>query len=479
MPSVDAVVAWIDADADAQGRRPIRLYDRGELRSARLDPIIADSDTTQIDLAVSPTGRGFAVSSTKGGTVWVDLVSGQRGRIGLGPWGELGSALGFARSGMAIVRTLAAGPAAGDVLLPIGGATPTPLMLTPPPATSTDGSAWVVRPASDAPVVFVAERVGADGVVGGTIAAYAFPGPHHLGDVHDLVELGRSTMHVRPGVDDPGDDAHAHALTPWCDGGLCVTPDGDAALGTAFDACTLLRWRWGRTGSDGASRPPLEVPLPAECDVIDEPRLLAALSDDLVVLQTGERHLLADLSARGWVELPRLGVGSTDAWMVPADRGRAMVFINAGAQVVRMDHHGISLVNGERNDCALHGPPVVSPDGNWVLMTCIGDPSGVITEFPTNELAAVVRVSALGLERYDGLPMAPLAIDDAGNALLYTFDPDDDDAKPRGMFVLEGDGRLTRIDDLEPTPAQLGVSGMLEVYFARSADWPGGGGPGG
>ena len=108
-----------------------------------------------------------------------------------------------------------------------------------------------------------------------------------------------------------------------------------------------------------------------------------------------------------------------------------------------------------------------------------GASSGFSTEFPTNELAAVVRVSALGLERYDGLPMAPLAIDDAGNALLYTFDPDDDDAKPRGMFVLEGDGRLTRIDDLEPTPAQLGVSGMLEVYFARSADWPGGGGPGG
>ncbi len=476
MPTVDAVVAWIDSDADAAGRRPIRLYDRGELRSARLDPTIADSDTTQIDLAVAPNGRGFAVSSLKGGTVWVDLVSGERGRIGLGPWGELGNAMGFARSGMAIVRTLADGDAAGDVLLPIGGGTPTPLMLPRPPASITDGSSWVVRTASDAPVVFVAERNGDDGVVGGTIAAYAFPGAHHLGDVQDLVELGRSSMHVRPGVDDPG-DLYTH--TSWCEGGLCVTPEGDAALGTALDQCTLLRWRWGRTGSDGNSRPPLELPLPAECDAIGEPRLLAALSDDLVVLQTGERHLLADLSARGWVELPRLGVGTTTSWMVPADRGRAMIFVNAAAQVVRMDRHGISLVSGERNECALVGDPVVSPDGNWVLMTCVGDPSGVIVELPSNDLAAVVRVSALGLERFDGLPMAPLAIDDGGNALLYTFDPDDDDDKPRGLFVLEGDGRLTRVDDLEPTPAALPAPGMPKVHFARSADWAGGGGPGG
>ena len=50
----------------------------------------------------------------------------------------------------------------------------------------------------------------------------------------------------------------------------------------------------------------------------------------------------------------------------------------------------------------------------------------------------------------------------AGNALLYSVASDDDDAVPRGLFVLTGDGQLTRVDELEPFPGRVTLASEAE-----------------
>ena len=56
--------------------------------------------------------------------------------------------------------------------------------------------------------------------------------------------------------------------------------------------------------------------------------------------------------------------------------------------------------------------------------------------------------------------MRPIAVDDDGNALLFSVSPDDDDEVPRGLFVLTGDGQLTRVDELEPSPGRVMLPGV-------------------
>ena len=84
----------------------------------------------------------------------------------------------------------------------------------------------------------------------------------------------------------------------------------------------------------------------------------------------------------------------------------------------------------------------------------------------------VQRVSVLGAELYGGIPMRPIAIDDDGNALLYSISSDEDDDTPRGLFVLSGDGTLSRVDELEPFPGQVtfnhGAGEQLRGRFAAA-----------
>lgn len=471
---VDAMVVWLDAEISDGQPRAIQIYDRGVRRRVELDPTIDGTLTEQTRILVDPRGRGLAVSGLKGGAVWVDLDTGERGRVGLGPWGELGEGLGFARSGLALLQLLDGVNTGGAVLLPVGGVPAVPLWLSPPPS-QRELPSWLRRSASDAPIVFVAELTGDEDVgpsrVDGTIAAYAFPSIDHRGSGGGLVELGRSTLRVR-GIDPA---AYPQRISSsWCSSGLCVSPDGELAIGPSNASCTLMRWRWAKQGSDGQSRPPVELPLPAACSDGTEPFLLAAQSRDRVVLGDEERLYLADLSRGTWSSLPRLGAG-TGMIMLPAAGGRRFNFVTTEGQLMRADDDGLSVVSTEQSSCAQLGPPITSPEGGWVLMSCVGDPSGIIVEMQPRDIASIVRVSALGLERYDGIAMAPLAIDDGGNALLYSFDPDDDDRSPRGLFVLDAHGDLSRIDDLEPEP-HLFVGAGGNTYFSRAADWSGGGG---
>jgi hypothetical protein len=111
------------------------------------------------------------------------------------------------------------------------------------------------------------------------------------------------------------------------------------------------------------------------------------------------------------------------------------------------------MVSGVQSTCVLRDGFAVSPGGAWVVQSCNGQNGG-----PDGLDGQIQRISVLGSEIYAGLPMRPIAVDDEGNALLYSIASDDDDGVPRGLFVLTGDGQLTRVDELEPFPGQVLVA---------------------
>jgi len=465
-PSADVLAVWIDAAIDTNGARAIQIYDAGERRNVELRPTIPGSDIGQTTLGVPPGGGGFVAWSVLGGTVWVDLVRGTRGRIGLGPWGELAEDFAFSRSGRAVLRMLASDAEPGVVLMPIATRDTTPLWLRGP-APEHEGAGGMVRSASDAPVVYWAEVATPGGVgidrIDGTLAAYRYPSEVDRDPRSGLVPLGQTRMHTRA-IDGSSFPGRIGRRSGWCSAGFCVTPDGDAAIGVAPDLCQLYRWRPALHGSDGSSRPPREIDLPLGCGVLTEPHLLAALDAGHVLLDDEERLYLADLDAGLWTAMPKLGIGQ-DTVMLAADGGRVMNLVAASGALMRADVDGLQVVSAERAACASVGPPLTSPGGGWVLMTCRGGDAAVDLGA---SLGTVLRISALGLERFDGLAMRGLGIDDGGNALLYSYDPDDNEAVPRGMFVLEASGTLARVDELEPTPEGFASLTTLSYFSAAS-----------
>jgi hypothetical protein len=84
---------------------------------------------------------------------------------------------------------------------------------------------------------------------------------------------------------------------------------------------------------------------------------------------------------------------------------------------------------------------------------------------PDDEVRTVVRISGLGMETFDGISMRALAIDDGGNALMYSFSAPDNEHAPRGLFVLAGDGNLARVDTLEPAAQELTSPTQGSYYF--------------
>jgi hypothetical protein len=221
-------------------------------------------------------------------------------------------------------------------------------------------------------------------------------------------------------------------------------------------------WSW----HDAPDRQNVEaatVALDEGCTLQSDPHLFAQIEDDVVLLDDEQRIYVADLTTGHVSAGPKI-------WDAPlpmaqslgvrlADRGHAVVFVSFDARVVRADASGVRIINAEAAPCPTAVSAIASPSGNWVLATCNGDGTFV----PAQE-GAVYRVSSLGLEIYGGITLAPLSIDDAGNALLYSFDPDD--GEPRGLFVLTADGEVARVDDLEPEPDRIRDGQLVARWFA-------------
>jgi hypothetical protein len=133
-----------------------------------------------------------------------------------------------------------------------------------------------------------------------------------------------------------------------------------------------------------------------------------------------------------------------------------------------VDASGSRLLATEQTFCSLRDGLTASPSGNWVVQTC-GHGSLVDAFAPVATTGSIVRVSSLGLERFFGVSMRVLGIDDEGNVLLYSYKTSDAQGSPRSLFVLTGDGQLARVDTLDPTPAAVVLSDGVLGRFAASA----------
>src|SRR5690606_18739839 len=208
----------------------------------------------------------------------------------------------------------------------------------------------------------------------------------------------------------------------------------------AAGRCDLWRWSWVEATSTHDDTPPelVELPCPSNAEAV----LTAALDDDLVVLDDPLRIHLVDLGAGSVSSLPK-PAGLLSSYVVA--RGHALVLSSQQGEVARIDADGPRMVSGVQSPCVLRDGFAVSPSGVWVVQSCNGQsgaPSGVDGQ--------IQRISVLGSELYGGVPMRPIAIDDDGNARLYSVSSDDEDGVPRGLFVLTGGGQLSRVDELEP-----------------------------
>lgn len=460
-PSTAVVALWVDDAPDEDGNRALRVYDGGERHRHVFEPRTPDSGTQLLQLAVDRDARGFVASGVTS-TLYAELgpEGGRVGRLDVSVVDDddatLATAFSMLRNGDAIVRQILA---VGDdrlrfAMLPTRAAFGFRPVLLEPPSPPALGAEWEGLSASDAPVLVWTEVRGSPLHPEGSIVALAYPGDEPPGTgLVEPIELARGFIEGRA-IDDasgPGRIPSTH-----CPRRTCVSPTGRVVYTMAPSPCTVWRWSWTDAAAPGHEVAPRRIELPGECPSSDgePPWLIAAIGDDRIVMDDEDRLYLFDLRAEAMQSIPKLAQGLSRLEL-RAD-GRTLLHVSHQGEVVRIDEDGPRLVSAERGACSVADDVAVSPNGNWVLLTC-SIASGESAQMFGGGL--VLRVSALGLEQLGGIAMRPLAIDDEGNALLYSYDRGEIETSPvpRGLFVLAGDGQLSRIDELEPAPAEVAL----------------------
>jgi hypothetical protein len=461
-PAVDAVVAWVDAIDDGEGIRKLQVYDRGDRYALDIQPTVAGSGTERLRLDVDSRGDGIAISgdsitsyvslvTTRQPTLTRDAVNGQR----LSEWFSL------TRNGDAMVRGLESDASGVRLLMPTTSARAGEVTVLEPPESSVQHR---MIEASDAPVFFWVNQQGggtSEPFTWGPLAAYLYPSDRGGGlpVVDEVVRLGLGEVFGLPPLLGAMDQ---RVNDSWCPGRACVSPDGRSMVVLSQDAtpCTFAWWRWedADPSEPNAIVSPQLVVIEDACRRLAQPwSLFAQLGHHTVALDDNERIYVVDLHTREVKAGPKLWDGAGVIRM--ADRGRVALLVSADSRVTRVDASGVRLLSTEAHPCvgALFDV-VVSPSGYWVARSCNG---GDGTFIPT-DTGKILRLSPLGLEAFPGIPMRPLAIDDEGNLLLFSFD---DDGDPRGLFVLGADGQLTRVDPLEPQPALITAGDGDAIFF--------------
>ncbi|MCH9684887.1 MAG: hypothetical protein K0V04_25855 [Deltaproteobacteria bacterium] len=443
-PAVDAVVVWVDGVADDDGNRRVRIYDSGQRDTLPLRPDIPGSSIDLLQVGLDARSRGVALSGTDA-TVWVDRGSGRRVTLSAAAVGReesVAPGFSFTRSGDAILRRLEVDSTqpATWLFATLAGVGPAEARTISPPA---DADRWTLRHAADAPVLVWAQVEGSPAAVDGRVEVWAYPSDEGEGPVvEELRPLGRGTMRGR-GVQL---EAVAHLPAPDCPDRLCTSPSG-RQLFTMVDAdgCDVWRWSWVEAESTMAETAPERIAV--TCPGPQQAELLAVIGDDLLVLDDVHRLYLVDLGANQVQAIPK-PAGLISARL--AARGRVLLVSSPRGELVRIDAMGPRLVSGIQSGCTIQDGLAISPGGTWLVQSCNGQTaSGIGFD------GQIQRISVLGAELYTGIPMRPIAIDEEGNALLYSVSSDDDEGTPRGLFVLSGDGQLTRIDALEPFPGRV------------------------
>jgi hypothetical protein len=446
-PAADVVVLWVDSVSDDRGNRSVRLYEAGERDELSIIPDISGSSVDLLQVGVDARARGIAMSATDA-TVWLERGSGRivelsAAAVGreelVAPW------FSFTRSGDGILRALELDASLPPVwlLATLSGPRALRVHAVGPPDVAAPSHRWTLHHAADAPVLVWAEARDIPSWVDGRLLALAYPSVEGQGPVvEELRPLARGTL-VGPGsgaVDDL-------AFLAGCTDGLCLSPSGRVLYTfVSDDGCDLWRWSWVEAESSEVDTLPTHVTLPCPAGAGVPTRLTAVLDDDLLVLDDALRLYLVNPSAGTVSALPKPG-GILVPYLVA--HGRVLVVSSQQGEVARLDAEGPRMVSGIQSACLLRDGFAVSPSGTWVVQSCNG-------QVGVDGLDGLIqRISVLGSELYTGLPMRPIAIDDEGNAVLYSVSSDDDDGVPRGLFVLTGDGQLTRVDELEPFPGRV------------------------
>ena len=133
--------------------------------------------------------------------------------------------------------------------------------------------------------------------------------------------------------------------------------------------------------------------------------------------------------------------------------------------LLRITPERLELVNIESTACGTPNSLVIAPSGRWAAWTCTslesagGGVGADVFEPAAQVISTVIRAGVGGLERYDGVAMWAVAIDDEGELLLYSrgdaalnselWQPA---GAPRNLYVLGSDRELARVSSLEPDP---------------------------
>lgn len=454
-PTVDTVVAWVESVDDGSGR-DVQVYERGRRYAVRLVPDIAGSDLQIYGLAVDPRGRGVAQAGDRR-LSYVGFEDSRQPVLTNALFGgaEPSARFAFTRSGDALLRAPGGVTAARYAFMPTSSAHAGEAVLLEPPDGLMTGQFELIS-AADAPVFVWVEYQGSPSRASGRVAAFAYPSdvnPEAL-QVDEVTALATGQVYAAalPLISD------LQLGAGWCPHRTCVAPDGRGVIAPA-GRCSFWSWRWADEPGPGGEVAPEQIVIEDGCP--EEPRpspsLYAALDVDLAVLDDGDRLYLADLSARRMTSAPKLWDNAGRARFGAG--GRSLTLVSDDSRVVYVDADGPRVISGDSIPCA--GPPSnprVSPSGLWMARVCLGDGT-----FAPASQALIIRVSPLGVETFISVPMEVLGVDDGGNVLLNS---QSDAREPRGLFVLDDDGGVTRIDALEPEPQEVRDGAGNNVFFA-------------
>lgn len=484
-PVVDARAVWLDR-VHVGGARTIHIYTRGEIETAKLSPSSDDQDPggELLVLDLAPRGLGALVMAadpkslqatqdslriayldfTGRRALPIDLPSGLRAPSPV--FSARGDALMWVDPCADELAVLALGAgvvesqAAGDERAFV------------PWTTALGGPAdcqwnFATASAADAPVIFTgALRDGEFGLVpaaGGELRAFRYA------DSADadapVVELGRGQL-----LADVVGGRPQGCLDPLRCSGL-VDPDGESIsiVGDVDEPCRVQRWSWLPVENEEGEL----VPAATICAYSGPGQVVAAISPRHYVVLRDDEVVRVDWTTGEEVALPLFG-GTRWTWRLDRE-GRAVIMISTGGPMMRISETEVEIINIVQTFCSFMQEPVISPSGRWAAWSCLDYvtedllENGGVGESEGQPLGSVMRVSVAGLERYDGVPMWTVAIDDGGSLLLYSrADTALNEAlqpttSPRNLYVLSGDGELSRIDTLEPDPEpSRGSQGELQ-----------------
>ncbi len=497
-PAVAGRAVWVGSDRARDGSRTLYSYGAGTITTSALRPASVDDEAEALPLLVElgPRGRGALVRAVDNGWLhelgeagglhagYVDLT---RSRA-LALWlpNDLDSA-GFAASGDALLwlescpQTLAVLPLAAGV--PLGheahGETTTLAPLrrgigsdgTGKPAFRACGGGeaeHAVVAAADAPVVFVLEArlQDTDLRVREAAAIEALRYPATAEDPAQLAIVARGSL--------PAEHIPLRLPSLRCPGGSCgvvaVDPDGAAVSVAVYGGdCRLLRFEV----ATGETRCAVTQDAPFE---LQSERLVAAISAEHYVYRQG--LTIYRYSWRTGEVASRLLPGeASELFSQVTTDGRVVVVGTTSGAAMRVDRETIELLNVAQQLCENPQPPIVSPAGSYLAWTCAAEPTFFGGNSGSAPVGDVMRVSVGGLERYQGVPMWALAIDDEGDLLLHSrrsqafnYELQLPASAPRNLYVLSADGELARIDGLEPEPElMIGLGAGTYRWMAGAA----------